>query len=508
MPRGEPQKKRFLTTVLFTDIVGSTALAEELGDKGWHGVLTTHHRIVRRALKKHGGREIDTAGDGFFATFDQPSDAIACATQMIQDLAASGIRIRAGVHMGEVEMTGDDVAGIAVHVGARVMSKADAGELMVSSTVRDLMAGSEIAFTDAGFHELKGVSANMQLYAVRPEHIERSAVVQGAPQADDPAGPRRTALLVGGAALLVVAVVAAVFIFRGGGTSFVPAPNTVVRLDPASGEVVGGVRVGTFPSGLAFGTDGLWVANFDDKTVQRIDPSTGTADPALGGILANPTGIAVGGGFIWVTNGFAGQLVKIDPAQSNSAAPIPVGSGAAGVAYGEDAVWVAIQNSGTILRLDPVTGQRDEIKLPTGARPVDVVVGAGSVWVADALGGRVIRIDASSLEPQGDGIPLLKGEPARLAFGEGYVWVTSTDSDSVTRIDPATGETTSIDGVGNGPLGIAAGGGVVWVANSLDGTVVRIDPKTAKVVGTTSLAASPDSVAVTPDGVWVSIHGA
>ncbi len=410
--------------------------------------------------------------------------------------------------MGEVEVTGDDVAGIAVHVGARVMSKADAGEVMVSSTVRDLMAGSDIAFEDAGYHELKGVSANVQLYAVRPERLERSSAAQGVLPADDAAGRKRTPLLVGGAALLVVAVVAVVLVFRGGGTSFVPAPNTVVRLDRTNGDVVGGVRVGTFPSCLAFGNDGLWVANFDDKTVQRIDLSTGTADPALGGILANPTGLAVGGGFVWVTNGFAGQLVKIDPAQSNSAVPIPTGSGAAGVAYGEDAVWVAVQNSRTVLRLDPATGQRDEIKLPAGARPVDVVVGAGSVWVADALGGRVIRIDPSSLEPQGDGIPLLQGQPARLAFGEGYVWVTSTDTDSVTRIDPVSGETTAIDHVGDGPLGIAAGDGAVWVANSLDGTVTRIDPRTAEVVGTTSLAASPDSVAVAPDGIWVSIHRA
>ena len=132
MPRDSPQTRRLLTTVLFTDIVGSTERAEELGDKGWRQVLSTHHRIVRRTLKKHGGREVDTAGDGFFVTFDQPSDAIACATQMIQDLGAAGIPIRAGVHMGEVEVTGDHVAGIAVHIGVRVMSKADAGEVMVS----------------------------------------------------------------------------------------------------------------------------------------------------------------------------------------------------------------------------------------------------------------------------------------------------------------------------------------------------------------------------------------
>src|ERR1043166_8484427 len=137
---------RTLATVLFTDIVGSTELASRLGDEHWKLVLATHHGVVRKALKRNGGREIDTAGDGFFATFPRPADAIRCAAEIIDELRPLGIQIRAGVHMGEIEHMGKGgkVGGIGVHIGARVAAKAGASEILVSSTVRDLVAGSDI----------------------------------------------------------------------------------------------------------------------------------------------------------------------------------------------------------------------------------------------------------------------------------------------------------------------------------------------------------------------------
>jgi YVTN family beta-propeller protein len=505
MPRGAPERKRLLTTVLFTDIVGSTQRAEELGDKRWRDLLTLHHGIVRRALKRHRGKEIDTAGDGFFATFQQPSDAIDCARDLIDRLHQGGIDIRAGVHMGEVEVMGSSVGGIAVHVGARIMSKAEPGQVLVSNTVRDLMAGSDLDFEDAGFHELKGVAAQMHLFAVR------SAPPDAAPPPTVPPEPperrRSRSLLVGGlGAAAVAAILIIVFLLTRGPSepAFVPAANTVVELDPTTGEVVGGVQVGTTPTSLAYADGQLWVANFDDKTVQSIDVSSRTAAPAKGGVLANPTGIAVGGGFVWVTNGFAGQVVKIDPRQANVTVPIEVGSGVQGIDYDFDQVWIADPNEGFLLRLDPVTGDVARLPLPDGAQPLDVATGAGSVWVTDGQGGRVFQVDPATAEVK-QSIPILHGQPARVAFGAGFVWVTSTDSDSLTRIDPASGQTNTVN-VGNGPLGVAAGPGGVWVANSLDATITRVDPSSAKVIGRIRLGFSPDAVATTPEGVWVSLH--
>ena len=166
MPRRPQAPKRLLTTVLFTDIVGSTERAAEVGDKRWRQIVSAHHALVRRQLKRHGGREIDTAGDGFFATFDQPAEAIHCAEGILRDVRRLGIQVRAGVHMGEVEVVGPKVGGIAVHIGARVMAKAEPGRVLVSSTVRDLVSGSGLAFEDLGSHELKGVPAQWHLYAV------------------------------------------------------------------------------------------------------------------------------------------------------------------------------------------------------------------------------------------------------------------------------------------------------------------------------------------------------
>jgi class 3 adenylate cyclase len=155
---------RVLATVLFTDIVDSTARASALGDRAWRELLDAHDTTVRTHLARHRGREVKATGDGFLATFDGPARAIRCATELTTALGADGVEIRAGLHTGEVEVRGDDVGGIAVHVAARVQAEARAGEVLVSRTVTDLVAGSGIRFVDRGSHDLKGVGA-WHLYA-------------------------------------------------------------------------------------------------------------------------------------------------------------------------------------------------------------------------------------------------------------------------------------------------------------------------------------------------------
>ena len=165
--REAPEPETALATVLFTDIVGSTDRARELGDAKWTELLEQHHATVRRVLRQYRGREIDTAGDGFFAAFDGPARGIRCAQAILEALDGIGIEARSGLHTGEVEVVGDDLAGIAVHIGARVAAAAGPREVLVSSTVRDLVAGSGIEFEDRGLHELKGLEEPRRLYAVR-----------------------------------------------------------------------------------------------------------------------------------------------------------------------------------------------------------------------------------------------------------------------------------------------------------------------------------------------------
>jgi pimeloyl-ACP methyl ester carboxylesterase len=164
-PIAEPD--RVLSTVMFTDIVSSTERAAEVGDHDWHSLLDRHHAAIRKALAEHRGEEVKTTGDGFLATFDGPARAIRCGQAIVEDVRAIGIEVRVGIHSGEVEKMGADVAGIAVHIASRVGSLAGPGEVLVSETVKGLVAGSGIAFDERGEHELKGIPDRWRLFTAR-----------------------------------------------------------------------------------------------------------------------------------------------------------------------------------------------------------------------------------------------------------------------------------------------------------------------------------------------------
>ena len=164
--RGGADADRVLTTIVFTDIVGSTQRAAALGDDHWRDLLDSHDDVVRRALRRFGGREVNTAGDGFVATFSSPSVALDCAEEIVAAVSTLGIQVRVGIHAGEVEVRGQDIAGMAVHIGARIAALAGPSEVLASSTVRDIVTGSHRTFTDRGEHELKGVPGRWCVYAL------------------------------------------------------------------------------------------------------------------------------------------------------------------------------------------------------------------------------------------------------------------------------------------------------------------------------------------------------
>ena len=172
--RSRRSPERFVATILFTDIVGSTELAVRLGDRAWQQLVAAHHSAVRRELQRFRGREVDTAGDGFFATFSQPAQAVRAAEAIVAAAAKLGVPIRAGLHTGEAEEAGQKIGGIAVHIASRVMSAAEPGEVLVSGTLRDLVTGSGIEFSDRGLHQLKGVPGEWHLWALVREATEPS----------------------------------------------------------------------------------------------------------------------------------------------------------------------------------------------------------------------------------------------------------------------------------------------------------------------------------------------
>ena len=516
MPR-RGEGERALAIVLFTDIVGSTELAAELGDERWKQVLETHHGVVRKTLRRYEGREVDTAGDGFFATFKRPADAIRCASDIIDQLRAVGIQIRAGVHMGEVEQLGGKdgkVGGIAVHIGARVAAKAGASEILVSSTVRDLVAGSDIRFADRGSYDLKGVPGEWHLYAIDRElagEVPSKPVVE-APAAR--AARRRavpaTAIGITGIVMAIAAVVLVLLLREGAPSDVVavPGPDTVSRIETKANRFAGTTSVGSVPTGLAAGGGSVWVINTADQTLSRIDAATGKvlSSRAVGG---PPTGVAFGSGSAWVTtqfgltSGLTGSVLRFDPGTPGVSKVIEVGSGVASITFGEGALWATNAIRNTLLRIDPDTNQVAQT-IMVGDGPGSVVAGRGAVWVANILESSIWRIDAKSGAVASK--VSLASPPTSLALDGNTLWVASQTSNTVTRIDVRSGATVATIGVGAQPAAIAAGGGAVWVSGDAGRAVERIDPSTNKVVRRLAVRGSPAGLVIVGDTVWVAVH--
>jgi class 3 adenylate cyclase len=247
--RGRGSGRR-VATVLFTDVVGSTELAARIGDRKWRELLATYRALVRRTLRRTGGREVDDAGDGFFAVFDHPADAIACACLLTDEVRDVGLEVRSGIHMGEAETGGPKPGGIAVHIGARVCSQAGPGQVLVSATVRDVARGSDYGFVDLGDHSLKGVPGEMRLFRVTWTAVHH-----------EPAGTRRRRrhLIVGAPIVAVVVAVAVVLIVVAHGS----APRTVA---PSLVAYAGTGKSGDGPYGGA-----ATATNLDHPTALALD---------------------------------------------------------------------------------------------------------------------------------------------------------------------------------------------------------------------------------------------
>ena len=352
------------------------------------------------------------------------------------------------------------------------------------------LTSDEHDFLDASLAERDRRQADEIARATRERALRRQSRV------------RLWALLAVGALAVTVIAAAAIFIEPDGGGLGRVRTNTVARINLDDGEVAGGIRVGSRPTGVAAGYGAIWVTNQEADTVSMIDSQT--YDVTDLGTRGSPTAAAVGEGAAWVVNGFDGTITRVEP-RTQSTRTISLEPGSKGLAVGLGYVWVTNSLNGTLVRIDPQTLETTRSSI--GGRPGSVAIGAGSLWVADAASevGRILRIDPSdgrvheSLE--------LDVEPTQIAADATGVWVTSSLADAVLRIDPTSLTIAArIRPVGNEPRGIATGGGYVWVANAADGTVARIDPGRNAIVDRIHLAASPEGVTVDDNAVWVSVR--
>jgi class 3 adenylate cyclase/streptogramin lyase len=522
-------KRRILAAVFFTDIVDSTSVAEELGDRRWKTLLDRHNAIVRRELKRFGGRELDTAGDGFFASFREPASAITCACAATEAVRELGIEIRAGVHFGECERVGKKLAGITVVVGARITALGGPGDVSVSSTAAELARGGGFGFEDHGAHVLRGVEGEWRVFGVSAVDGRALAPVAEA----DEARTRRDALvaseakawwrqpvLLGVAGLAVLAGVGlTAMLTRGGGELELPGPDTVARIDSSRNvfDRVFSVGSNAYPQAIAVGEGKLWVVNATNKTLASIDVLRDEAQ-VLGGTPSTPTGVAVEAGRVWITFGFssdASRLSVFDPrGGALEAVPLDVPDGSYPITGGSNSVWIVDPLGSTVIRYDPVSEELNRLRLPAGSGPVDVGVSAGgssqSVWVAAGREPTLFLIDAAHLKRPFRTFGTGGHIPTAVAVGsDGSAWIASEGSDAVLAVT-ATGAIRvdrNLGGICDGPSDIAATQDAVWVSCGNSRRVVRLDPSDGSFVADLPVGGVPGAMAVERErAVWVAVR--
>ena len=465
-PPGE--REHVLVAVLFTDIVGSTELAAEMGDEAWKRLLQEHHSIVRRLVKNGGGRVVDTAGDGVFAVFDRPAAAIRCAFHATRAVREIGIEVRAGVHFGESESAGGKVSGIAVHTASRVMSLAQPGEVLVTGTVKDLVAGRRIIVSDRGAHELKGIPSTWQVFSI--EEVEGSRTgppVDPAEAAErrgrfarGKASPRRVRVIAGFLAVVTIVVASVALIRDGERPSSGPLPQrSLVRFDPSTDERIR-IPVGEALTSVATGEGSVWVVSNADRRLYRIDPSTSKATTHVD-LDGRPNEVSVGEGAVWVTT--STDLFRIDPVSNDVTHRSRLGgcpeqeACTTDVVVTDGSVWAIHYDSRRLTEFDPA--RDNEIRrFRLEAPPVALAAGDGAVWILlDGLEPTVVRIDTSSGLMSSHTLPAGSAQTrcldrdvglayaaelcGAIAVGERSVWVATTGlfASELWRLDPATG---------------------------------------------------------------------
>jgi streptogramin lyase len=497
--------RRLFRTVLFTDISGSTAMAAELGDRKWRRTLAAHHAAIRREIRRHRGREVDTAGDGFFAVFENPTDAVRCAAGAVAAAHALGLPIRAGVHTGEVEASGASYGGIAVHIGARLLSLAGPRQVLVSNTVRELVSGSGHEFDDFGVHELKGVPGEWHVYSLILPRFEEGVPLVGVDDEELRAiTARRQRLVIGALGTVIVVLVLGL-----GGLYLVlsrPADpargaNTVAIYDSAASQPVRGIRVDPGPNDVAVSESAYWTANVDAGTVTRIETASGSVT-SLGQAGARPGALAVTPSRLWVLDRYSSRITILDGRQGTLLNSLPIHASA--IAASTDQMWVVDDITDVAVRLDPLSGaQVSAVSLPAPAGATDVVVAAQSVWIAAPRAKAVFRLDPATATVT-DVSTAMQDVQTLAAFGND-LWLVSPSTDSVSRLDIASGRLALSVDVCDTPVSVAPTASGAWVACSVDRSLWRID-RTGTVTSRIELDGVPTAVAADGERALVTLR--
>jgi class 3 adenylate cyclase/outer membrane protein assembly factor BamB len=474
------QDHRGLTTLLFTDIVGSSDVAVELGDRRWKTLQNRHHSEVRKQLKRHGGHEVDTAGDGFFVTFGSPDSGVRCAFAIVESVRELGLNVRAGLHIGAAELSGEKVSGIAVTTAARVSALAASGQVLVTSTIVQLVPGSGLEFTDLGTRELKGVPGTWELFALAAvdeqpvgEPLDPTDAAEARNRSSPKQAPKRSprvALVLLTSALAVI-LVGSILTTRGRTGSGSPEASST---SPPVAAALVALMDGTGLEAFSIDLPAL-------RTNTLVGPIvfTGRVDTPVA-FAWMPTGFASYGLRVAEVNRTSGAVA--DPARTfktNTTTCVCVASA-------EGRLWTPVSTGkiepngvgdvlGVSLRgFSPREGSYRDVLVDDELefRAVSALVsGAGYLWMADSASDRLYRVDPET----SDVLTIsLRQSPDMLVFADGGLWVLDRLDAKITRVDPETGRSLrSFTSSGN-LQSFAVGGGNVWAADTSVDEIQRI----------------------------------
>ena len=529
------RRDHLLATVMFTDIVGSAEVATELGDRRWRVLLDRHHLIVRRALKRHGGKEIDNAGDGFFASFRDQADAIRCACEISDAVKELGIDIRAGLHVGQAEIVGRKLGGLAVNAGARLMSKAQPGEVLVSGVLRDLVGGSGFTFEDRGSRTLKGIPGEWHVFAVSAvEGAARQSPLEPTKAAElrssirpPPLMKRRVGRAWAVAIIVAVLFIALLFTTNTGKQVLQETPrvvpNSLVRIDPATGDLKAVIPIAAPGAGQLTAVSmprEIWVASPDNQIISRVDADENNSLDPFGGFgRVRPAplvvlrrrvsgtdqgrlGIVSSGAFVW-TLGTGNTISKIDSSSLEVLRARTIAGAPLLLAKGFGRVWVL--GLGEVVAITTRSLAID-LRTPTGdVCSNGIAVGEGAVWVSNPCDGSVLKIDPRS----GATTRITVGVgPSDIGIGFGSVWVSNKDG-TETRIDPESGRTEAVITIGEASDSLANGSvqeaGYMWATSPSTKSIVWIDPATNDVEGRIPLPYAPLRIVAAFGSIWVTV---
>ena len=504
---------------LIADVRGYTLFTQERGDEAAAKLAARFAELAREGVAARGGEVIELRGDEALAVFDSPRQALRAAVELQErfvqetlDDPSLPLTVGIGLDAGEAVPVEGGYRGGALNLAARLCGQAAAGEILSSQEIVHLARRIDgVEYAERGEMHLKGLAQPVRV--IRVSSTERDAartlqpIVASRPAPGAPSQSRsrlgRRRLIAAGLTVVVVVAVGVPLLLRGrgAGLSSVPA-NSIGRIDPASGRIVGSFTLPFSPGQVAVGEGSVWVTNPDNGKVTRLDPTSGvTRDTIPVGV--SPEGIAVGEGAVWVVDGGGRAVDRVDPT-TGDVRSFPVGDGPVDVAVGFGSVWVTNRLDGTVSRLDPNTG-RLRATVPVGDGPTGIAFANGSLWIADYGSGIVVKVDMSSDQVVAS-VHVGNG-PAAVAAGPDGIWVANTLDDTVARIDPATTSVAETIPVGPGPAAFAFSSGTVWVTDEFGGTIIRIDPSGHRVAATIHIGSEPRGVAVVDGDLWVAARG-